>query len=1348
MNKFRKGQVLTLPVDGTTKVINNRKCYIVTLDDGRQYPISLLRFQLNEDIPATLRCLVKDYNENTGDLTLVQDFSPYIKQFYKIGSVYDFVVTKIIPHGGENRTYLLSDTYGFIFHLDDSHTRLYAYQHVKCKVTDQSGTRLSLKVETGENNSIRRASSTLPHKMTEALKGRQGETEWKKGEFVELLFGTISGQTFDEVCTEWLQHEISGRDDQSEMIEEMQSDILWLLEKSDILKQTSGMEREMLQERLSASIDVSSRFTEAIQIVGQESHEQYIADLLSKLEMSGYIYQPQHKLGVLVTLFSLKPELMKCKMGDIFRIIELNPLEYWKQEPFRSAFIKLIEMYIRSEKANADYASAASSESIHQIIKALAMEQCLVQTLNEEQQSVLPCDMQLNRAMLFRYASFVSPTSPRTLLERSFRCLMGSGATIMRFSWEDISKVEVLVEKLAAITDQDDDSFDDNIVMKTYKGNKSQLRIGDSGIQVLPINEDDSEPVLPEDLLPWHQQQIMVNGGLNEKIKLNEDDLTSYQKLWNEIEVALNSEKVQQNTTPEFVKMLPEQGDEVDIIIDGQLDDTSEPTFHCKIVMDNVKGEGTIVLSEIVKWNPRIIDKVFVDDDGNPLVLPAKVISIKPDGECRFTMTKLIREYIHDEVSYGNTFQMLVKSRLGNGLNGVSAEGYPLNATIPSNIVVDSEVKAGDYILVEVEQDDDTRRSNVSTTFIKHIARPNWDEGYAFYRLMQNYAVDAIHDGQSNDKEVLQADAQLDNSYVHELMLLMDRQAAVENTMRAYSYLGMARIIAMLTDDKQSMQYYHWRMELMKMLHEFSINEKVDEEKLREIEKAGPEMFMRESQLHFRFMQLLIISRRNHPEHNAELWNTIANDSELGLKELASLVLAYNLLGDFASVKSRAEIDTKIFEHLNLKQRKSAHKNYGKENKQVEFKTSMVYPPDNNMRPDLAQQVQTILKVVCAFLNTQGGTLYIGVNNEGTAIGIGNDLAYRQFQYSQDKYDIFFHNQVKQYLGLIANSLIETSFDENEDGCVVYIVKVKPCFNAIITLHTKVYERQGSSCEPLNGDYLRQFRVQRLKNAASMPASNTEFNFDEIINNLETKPADVEEETVAESAEPQPVDEIPATAEPEPEPEPASEPERQSKDENRELAKIATGQLRNNVLFNWDEGFEEPIAYLQFLPDSKYQIVNECYADDAELTIAIHEHERNAYLLMAYEDGMVTKVALKEILEKEQYKEFQRADAKLAFACPCFDGDILFTVVRAENGLVLYRTDKVSEIEKQNITQTGSVLHDLLEYKIIQADIVSAVSADIYKQIPSRSLGISVVKSDGVELRKQMAELGYDIMTI
>ncbi|MEW6713085.1 MAG: ATP-binding protein, partial [Candidatus Riflebacteria bacterium] len=80
------------------------------------------------------------------------------------------------------------------------------------------------------------------------------------------------------------------------------------------------------------------------------------------------------------------------------------------------------------------------------------------------------------------------------------------------------------------------------------------------------------------------------------------------------------------------------------------------------------------------------------------------------------------------------------------------------------------------------------------------------------------------------------------------------------------------------------------------------------------------------------------------------------------------------------------------------------------ENEKVEFKSTLRW----NMIADKADKAieNSALKTIVAFLNTEGGTLFVGVKDDGTILGIEKD----QFL-NEDKYLLHFANLINDRIG-------------------------------------------------------------------------------------------------------------------------------------------------------------------------------------------------------------------------------------------------------------------------------------------------------------------------------------------
>ena len=1297
MEGIETGKSIELAVIGKRKV-NSRQCYIVETPDHRRQAISLLRFQFDEEIPKTLRCIVKDINSISGELTLEQDFGPILRRFYETGKEYPFIVISEYPSSKKKKTFSLADGYGFRFNLQESvDTKLYAHQHVKCIVREFKGNKLKLSLSDSSREQSDK-SNDLQQRISETISEYSLCQHWDRNKFVELIFSSQEKIVFYEQCTIWLQSELLGSEDtMRDTLDEIHEVCLYLLEGCDILKNEKQAEREGLQERISKLLDLTERFVQAVEIVEKDECDDYIDSLLSKLSTSGYIYHPNHRLGILITIFALNPELMEERMDDLLDVIHKSTLDYWKQEPFRTAFIRLLDMYIKSRRKNADLLSVSAGSNVRSIVKALSVQLLLVNSMEEVCPEKLPCDVQLNRSMLYRYASYFMTRSPKTLLERSFRSLMEEGDSAMYYNWEDTKNVELLANKLSAFMDNDSSEEESSLLQHEYYGQKARLSIGNSGVLIHPITTQECFSVLPKELNLWHQLQVMLPDALSKKTRVNLETLRPYKQMWSEIEKSIFEEKPKK-VKKEIRKTLPEQGDIVHIRVISINGDT----LHCSIEEEDVKGEGTMSISDIVDWNPRVYDECFIDEGGYPLLMLAKVVSVNPSGQCTFNMKRLIRQWVHDEISYGETVIMRVKSIVGNTANGFSSEGFPMTAVIPEKF--DAPVNPGEFLEAIMDSDDDMRHSNITVSAVKHKVA-SWDDTLAFMNLINIYADDVLDDGAGDViEDVIPEGAELQPSYVKELILLFDRQAAVEPTIRSFNYLGVARLLSLVINDKELSEYYKWRMALLEMLQDFSINEKIDETKFEELQKAAPDIFAPGSQLRLRFMQIMAISCQGHPERNHELWKMICEETDENLKELASMVLSWNFTVDKDMEKSQEEINARIYNLLSLKQRKSTKKNYGKESRVVEFKTSMVYPPENHYRANIKAQTAAIMKEIAAFLNTDGGTLYLGVNNEGSAEGLENDLAFSLFCYSPDKYDIYFHNQVKALLGLEANSLISCEWEEADDK-QVYVVSVKPCPHVVL-LNGTVYERHDTSSEPLTGAYREEFLKKRPLLVAQMMEQKAQ----------EQDQKDVKPKVV----------------------------------QAKSTDNIATSSWRSNVLFSWDPDYTEPEGYICFQPGDKFCLLSADQPpynqDDFDLALTIAEEEVNGYLIMAFENGKVCKVAMKEILEKNYFTSYKRVSEKMIFACPANENDYLFSVLRDYNGFLYYRTDKIESLQRTKITDSGELLNTYIRYDIVHVDIIPSGLSHYCKEAPGKSLGINAVIGSGPKFREDlMRELGIKI---
>lgn len=108
------------------------------------------------------------------------------------------------------------------------------------------------------------------------------------------------------------------------------------------------------------------------------------------------------------------------------------------------------------------------------------------------------------------------------------------------------------------------------------------------------------------------------------------------------------------------------------------------------------------------------------------------------------------------------------------------------------------------------------------------------------------------------------------------------------------------------------------------------------------------------------------------------------------------------------------------------------------ESETVEFKASVFH----SLKPDVPEKVITgsIIKTVGAFLNTNGGTLVIGVADDGTILGLADDLQLKSF--NLDGFENALRTLLINAVGAVPASRCGTRF-QHVDGVDVCLVDVE-----------------------------------------------------------------------------------------------------------------------------------------------------------------------------------------------------------------------------------------------------------------------------------------------------------------
>ncbi len=1070
LNNLKTGKTYNL----RTTHSDNANYFVVETDDGMRFNIKKLKFQLNETTPDTLPCLVKSTRDGQPILTL--DLTPYIEQFYKQGQEYEF---KVRADYSRNNFYEVEDENGLYFRLPANGAKLEVGQTVACRVVRVAGSSVQLKLVSRSNEvrglkfwTIDDVKEKVCHNgeslswMVFALKPEvatykeqytAGDARW----IINVLEGLI------KKIPSWFTEDTDyGRVEHR--LDAISRATLALLEGSDFLTGCNDSERRDYRHQLSRMTQSVNHFKRASCLLRDGDHNKFIDQMLGNLKLSGYLYNPDSQFRTFNTMLRIHPDLIHAWMGKIFDALTAWPIDNWKMEPFRSAFMRQTELYIRQNQALADemvnFKDKENIDIVTKMIMALAIQMLIVD--DEADRDV---NTARNRAMFYRYCSYINNVARPVLLDKAFASVMG---VEMRpnFTWDDLRQPVMLITKSGVDSSA---SLPQN-TLKTYTSGNNHLEVSAQGISLRHGSQEKPIEVLSRNLNLWQGLQVYVDDSCdiskNVVAGAKYNNLNNHKKLWEDIERTFFSVKAVPTQSKKNYK--PGVGEVVKIVVTG-VERTLEGKIlcACTVVDDGYEGTGWLNARDIVRYVTEPTPYDFYDEEtGGRMIFEARVQGVNAEGQLSFSMLDQVDDCIVDNVSIGDEGVCVVTSKQEKSLMCLNENGY-------SVVVQDDNDEYGvkDFVKVRViEAPAANRIKGVITGIVPDEERFN--PGAPIHNILQAVCVDIEAVETVEEENIIQADETITYEQVDEIIAIVRRLAfSSQNYTEAYNYLGFARVLARMIADDQMAAMCSEHMDLLVLLHNFARERSVD---AHEVEKHALTA-SRNPMLNMLYTRLLIVSRIGRPEDMQSLWDmqsTVATEDEANLLRK---VISLNLMHQSGEVPDKfdSSIIDQICTLLNVNFYQNDTKFYGAETQFVEFKTSIVYPAGNHMQADVEKQGHEIAQIVCGFLNADGGTLYIGVNDHGYECGVGDDMQY--LKVNMDKYILKVENIMNSLLGATANSHITISQDsESKRGVVV--VDVKPCMHVIAMKDNgAVYVRHTTSTRRIAGDDLATFEKDR-----------------------------------------------------------------------------------------------------------------------------------------------------------------------------------------------------------------------------------------------------------------------------
>ena len=310
------------------------------------------------------------------------------------------------------------------------------------------------------------------------------------------------------------------------------------------------------------------------------------------------------------------------------------------------------------------------------------------------------------------------------------------------------------------------------------------------------------------------------------------------------------------------------------------------------------------------------------------------------------------------------------------------------------------------------------------------------------------------------------------------LRLLFEYQKSLLKPSDRFRYLANANVMAEMVDDELAASYISFARTYLRALIQF-----VNGENINAIHLEPEEEYKKAKSTLIRLSIIELLKEYGRKENSEKLAKAIS-DFEVTLPQLARLARLIQTANSMQGTLSGAALNVirrEIIHMLSIETENDADLEadkgiyLGVESGTLEFKTSIVFPPDNKMQPDEYSQNVNVMKGICAFLNsTTGGTLYLGVNDQGYVVGIENDMRYLKTQ-TIDAYMRYVQDVAKKQFGVDALPYLRI---ESLYGDTVVAIHVAPHPYRVVELGGTAYLRVNAESR-IMPEEMRQELIDR-----------------------------------------------------------------------------------------------------------------------------------------------------------------------------------------------------------------------------------------------------------------------------
>lgn len=1084
---------------------NNRLIFIVPDSAStKEHRILAFNFQ-NKNIPQQITCI---YNGSR----LEQDPFSVAPLLYEKGKVYNFYINSEVRIGRCTVRDQENDvTYK---NIKVGKVKLKRFEYANFRVDDADGETLQLTPVLEEE---KHDNFFKPEDLAEFPEGRYLRINSLLDRLLSSpILGKARGQlaerdnhwavTFLEECLQWITSLIRQREPLKEYaFAGLEQIAIALIERSDYLSYFPEGEQPEVQNRLDNVATALGYYRRVYAKLLTHEADSTMHAVLSSLEKSSRFYKPEEKMHFLDALIALEAVDVNPYMERVLDILCEHHSNAMFMRYFKSGMLKILARYIKDRQVNLN---RNDRDGLRTLLRAIAAEQLLDANSGDR-------EVERRRGILYTVAALLINNTDNVLILKALQCFTGLVKASPEYGWTELKDPQLLCHVYLTQPFNKNDFVAETAV---YDCNGHRVEAHASNIVVATSSDTDhlkrtlSYPLTCGITLDFLTEERIA--GLNSATC--EENPVVLSQYMHHLERLLT---VQQQQGKQRHKRNRELSLEADDRVSVRLVRQIEPgQFECEIVDPVYSGRGIIGVRDFVAYevHPDLSDFM---KDGRPLLFEASVKGKTADGTYLFTARAAMNGSFVASATYDydsdNDVLCVVTGvyKPGSGYFALSEKGYPMVVWLKPD---DIELRRGDMLYARV--------TNVSSQndnlFVKadyvEFVDPN-EERYAsipflsaeriFRATMQEMATGIYDEKEATRPEPGASERtqlKMDREDMCWIIRVINGMSSIGDIMlsRRYALVAFAEVIATLCSIEDYSRTLHVKALILKELGVFASGARVDAKALEPLQQSCESLELKDTSLYNCLELLRILAGLDQPNAYVPLYDT---DNPI-LEKTSRLVNAYNQIWGLGLNAARTEILKGIYEILRMPQPDEIDVVCLKvqEDEHNEFKQSLIYPADNNMHADERRQGREIMEVVAGMLNHRGGTIYLGVNNQGIPVGLDNDFKFLNnnsgkydLRDMQDKYSLHFHYYLRTQIGLTVEGMpvtdcVKMVFD-TLGGRVIGRVHVKPFPVMVRMKDGKVFYRQDSSTLPLPPGEQADFAKRRAAMASAEQSQNIEM---------------------------------------------------------------------------------------------------------------------------------------------------------------------------------------------------------------------------------------------------------------